>query len=314
MVNALLVIAHGTREEAGNVEARRVGERLAILAQLPVFTCFIDHASPDIPTAIAALYAQGVRSIVALPLILTAAGHIKNDIPFALDKAQLRFPDLHIACTAHLGAQAPILDMLRERMQIAEKDLLNHDRARTALLVVGRGSSDPDANSEIYKVARLLWESFLLKEARLLREDKLGGKIEYASLHVGFMGVTRPTLTEALAQAAKSDVERIFIQPYFLFQGRLLARIREEAKIAAETGSASTTGPVHRIFVGESMGDDARLADALWFRYQTWLDGADRLNCGSCLYKARLAGREAEIGGEAALIRSGRKKFLGGES
>ncbi|HBY78923.1 MAG TPA: sirohydrochlorin chelatase, partial [Cyanobacteria bacterium UBA11148] len=31
-------------------------------------------------------------------------------------------------------------------------------RSDTVLLVVGRGSSDPDANSDVYKMARLLWE------------------------------------------------------------------------------------------------------------------------------------------------------------
>ena len=42
------------------------------------------------------------------------------------------------------------------------------EHADTAILLIGRGGSDADANSDFYKISRLLWEKFNVKWLKVL--------------------------------------------------------------------------------------------------------------------------------------------------
>ncbi len=304
-METILLIAHGTREGGGNDEAAAVARMLAQRAKRPVRLCFLEHAEPGIPDAIAALHAEGVRSLVALPLILTAAGHVKNDIPAAMALACGRFPGLQVTIAGHLGAHAALIALLAERFDAARSPSARSpsaktppaERERTGTVVIGRGAADPDANAEIYKVARLLWE------ARPV--DHLG---------VGFMGVTRPTAAEAMDAAMRAlgadakQATRIIVIPYFLFQGLLLQKLAREAE-ALSRGRENVD-----IHVADPIGADAKLVETLLFRLEEHEDGVGHLNCGTCLYRLPLSGREAEVGGENAWRRSLAKAHLGGNT
>ena len=75
-------------------------------------------------------------------------------------------------------------------------------------MVVGRGTSDPDANSNITKVARMLWEG-----------------IGFGWCEVCYSGVTFPLVAPGLEHAVKLGYRRIIVFPYFLFTGVLVKRI-----------------------------------------------------------------------------------------
>ena len=81
-------------------------------------------------------------------------------------------------------------------------------RAETLLVVVGRGTSDPDANSNVAKVTRMLWEG-----------------MGFGWAEMGYSGVTFPLVGPALEHAAKLGYRRIVVFPYFLFTGVLVKRI-----------------------------------------------------------------------------------------
>ena len=89
----LLVIAHGSRDprHAATVHAlvRRVR---ATRPDVRVETGFLDFNVPSVQGVLESLAVQGVRDVVALPLLLTRAFHAKADIPAVLADAppQLR--------------------------------------------------------------------------------------------------------------------------------------------------------------------------------------------------------------------------------
>lgn len=261
----------------------------------PVHMAFLEHAEPSIPQAIDDLHATGVRTIDVLPMILTAAGHVKNDIPAALNLAAARHPGITFRVAGHLGVHGFLLDLLAERRRAARKGT---DPVETeALVVVGRGAADPDANAEIYKLARLLWESE-----------------PCAYVGVGFMGVTKPTFQDALRDAARAVEDqrparpaRIIVLPYFLFQGVLLDRLGTLAREEA------LSGKIQSIRIAQPIGPDPRLTATLAFRLRELEEGTGNLNCGTCIYRIPIRGREKEVGGERAWERSLAKPNLGAD-
>ena len=97
-------------------------------------------------------------------------------------------------------------------------DAAKHDvpLAETLLVVVGRGSSDPDANSNVAKVTRLLVEGFGFG----------WGETVYS-------GVTFPLVEPGLLHAVKLGFRRVVVVPYFLFSGVLVSRIRQHTELVA---------------------------------------------------------------------------------
>jgi sirohydrochlorin cobaltochelatase len=76
------------------------------------------------------------------------------------------------------------------------------------LLFVGRGSSDPDANGDVYKMARMMWEGS-----------------GYHTVETCFIGITHPRLEEGFRRARLYHPKRIVVLPYFLFTGALVKKI-----------------------------------------------------------------------------------------
>src|SRR5439155_1284355 len=89
-------------------------------------------------------------------------------------------------------------------------------REDTVLVVVGRGTNDPDANSNIAKITRMLWEG-----------------MGFGWAETAFSGVAHPRVDAALERAARLGFRRIVVFPYFLFTGVLVKRIYAQTDMAA---------------------------------------------------------------------------------
>ena len=87
------------------------------------------------------------------------------------------------------------------------------EKEETAVLIVGRGSSDPDANSDLSKIARLFYE----------------GR-PYPLVESAYVGMTPPDVADGLDRCRKLGAKRIVVFSYFLFTGVLEERIREQSK------------------------------------------------------------------------------------
>ncbi len=148
---AVLLIGHGTRIAAGVAEFRTLADQLQ--QALPDRVClagFLELVAPDLTEALESLRRQGHRRITALPALLMAAGHVKNDIPALLNDFQSEHSEIAITFGADLGIHPNLLQIARERIESAEAGFgPDYQRRDTLLVVIGRGSSDPDANSNI---------------------------------------------------------------------------------------------------------------------------------------------------------------------
>src|SRR4051794_26022185 len=280
MSAALLVVGHGSRDADGLEEfwalARHVREAAA---DLPVGFGFIELAEPLVDAGIDELVARGNTDVVSIPLVLLAAGHLKNDGPAALTRARQRHPGVAFRMGRDLGIDPAVLAVAEDR---AREALGDFDPGSSAVVLVGRGSSDPDAGSDLYKVARLLADGRGL------------GLVEPA-----FAGVTRPSVAEALERCRRLGATHIAVVPFFLFTGVLVPRIHAQA---SEWAAAH---PELTVAGGPHLGPDRRLARLVLERYREALTGPVRMNCDLCTYRVRLPGYEGKVGTPISLTPHG---------
>ncbi len=158
----LLMIGHGTKD----TEGRQALLDFAIAYQAldrsrPVLPCFLELTGPTIQEGVDECINNGYTELSVLPILLFAARHNKFDVTNELDRARAKYPQLKFHYGRHFGITPGIIQLWQQRL--AELDKPEHNphgisRADTVLLFIGRGSSDPDANSDVYKLARIIWE------------------------------------------------------------------------------------------------------------------------------------------------------------
>ena len=271
MTPPLLLVGHGTVDAVGVAEfdafTRRLGRRLAEVG-VDVDGGFIELSSPTVHDAWAALAARGHRTMAAVPLVLVAAGHAKGDIPAALEREVRRDPATDYLFGRPLGPHPVLQEILVARIGAA----LAGD-GETAVLLVGRGSTDPDANAEVCKVARLLQE----------------GR-PYAFVEPAFVSLALPDVAGGLARCRALGAKRVVVAPYFLFDGVLPRRVGEQAR------AFGAAHPDLDVLVAGHLGDSEALADLVVERYRETLSGDIRMNCDTCAYRVLLPGFEDKLG------------------
>jgi len=214
--------------------------------------------------------AASVWEVVAVPLVLTAAGHGKGDIPAALAREQVRHPGLSYRYGRPLGPHPALLTVLEARIDAA---LAGTPRAGTHVVLVGRGSTDPDGNAEVAKVARLLWE----------------GR-GYDGVEFAFISLAEPSVPAALERTRRLGADRIVVAPYFLFPGVLVDRIVTQSREFA------AAHPELDLRAAGVLGDCDGLAGLVLERYAEALTGDIRMNCDTCVYRVALPGFADKVG------------------
>jgi sirohydrochlorin cobaltochelatase len=271
MPQVLVLAGHGSRDEAGAEELLALAGRVRARGEVPVEAGFIELSPPPLSEALAAAAGQAGPGgeVVVVPVVLLGAGHAKTDIPASVVAARDRYAGVGFVYGSPLGVDPELLDLGADRLEAAVAPDL---RASTAVLVVGRGTGDPDANGDLSKIARLLWEgrSWPLAEA-------------------AFVGITEPRVPEGLERLRRLGAERIVVLPWFLFTGVLERRIHDQAAgFAAATGVAVT--------VAGYFGPDDRVADLVLRRHREARQGVVRRNCDLCVFRAPVQGFEAMAG------------------
>ena len=271
----VMICGHGSRDQAAVDEFNQLSVRLKErLPQYDVESGFLEFATPVLRTGLDKLKEQGNERILCLPGMLFAAGHVKNDLPSEVNNFGAENPDIEMVFGAELGIDIRLLEAAKERIEAAEKDAPGDvDRADTLLMVVGRGTNDPDANSNVSKVARMLWEGMGMGWAE-----------------VSFSGVAYPLVDAGLERAVKLGYRRIIVFPYFLFTGILVRRIYDWADAAAEAN------PDIEFLKASYLNDHDLLIDTFVDRVREALDGDNAMNCALCKYREQIIGFEDEIG------------------
>ncbi|MFJ2258122.1 sirohydrochlorin chelatase [Streptomyces sp. NPDC087844] len=254
-VPALLLAGHGTRDDAG-AEAfrdfvRELGRRNP---GLPVAGGFIGLSRPPLGDAVAELAAQGVRRFAAVPLMLGPAGPAEGDLQAALARERERHPGTSYAYGRPLGPHPALLAMLERRLDDALGGSVRtpQDRAEVTVLLVGRGSTGPEANAEVHRAARLLWE----------------GR-GYAGVETAFVSLAAPDVPSGLDRCVKLGARRIVVLPYFLFTGVLPERIRQQSE------GWATAHPEVEVVSADVIGPEPELLDLVMERYRETQPGDD---------------------------------------
>jgi sirohydrochlorin cobaltochelatase len=278
----VLVLGHGSRDTAANTELEALVDAYrALHPELVVAHGYVELAEPAFAVALQDL-ARRCNHVVVLPLFLFAAGHVKNDLPLALHRARRDFPNVRFTAASSLGVHPILVELAFERV----RTMLAAVTRTTALIVVGRGSSDPDANGDFCKVVRLLAE----------------GR-DFGWVIPSFIGITRPSFEEACELVARSRPERIVVVPYFLFSGRLIT------KLATQIAAFRDRYPWMPVELAAHLGSDERLFALIDERVQQALHGDRPLPCDTCQYRVPVSGVVDRVGGLRAMLWSLRHGF-----
>ncbi len=271
----ILAVGHGSRDPTAIREFEALADGLAErLPEYPVTHGFLEFARPIIREGLETLRQRGVDEVLAVPGMLFAAGHAKNDIPSVLNTYMAKNPEVSIRYGRELAVELKLLRVAGERIEAAERggraQVSRHD---TLLTVVGRGASDSDANSNVAKVMRMLWEGMGFGWAEL-----------------AYSGVTFPLVEPALEHAARLGYRRIIVFPYFLFTGILVRRIYDQTDLVA------ARHPEIEFLKAPYLNDHPLVLEVFVERVREILDGTNNMNCQLCKYREQVLGFEAEVG------------------
>ncbi|QLD85853.1 ferredoxin [Natronomonas halophila] len=277
---AVVLAGHGSRREKSNDQVRELAADLEGRLGLPVDAGFLELAEPSIEAAIGSL-APTVSDVTLLPLSLFAASHVKADIPLIVQQARGDY-DVSIHNGKHLGVHPELVELLDDRAAAVEKRL-GVDREDDDVMVVlcARGSSDPDSNADVHKLARLLYE----------------GR-EFTDVEAAFIGVTEPLLEDQLHTVAKRRPDAVVVLPYMLGDGVLTQRVHDR------TEEFDADYPYVDADSGEPLGANERLLEVLADRFEKARAGDVSMSCDTCKYKVEMNGFEEDSGGARAMLRA----------
>jgi sirohydrochlorin cobaltochelatase len=262
--DTILLVGHGSREASGNQEilefvsrwrARQPGRRIEV--------CFIEFAVPALADGLLAA-GRTSRRVLVVPLILNAAGHVKMEIPEALEHARAACPGAEFLLAPHLSACDPILAVLRRRLRDAMASLDMPDPTTTGVVLLGRGSSDRGANGDMARMARWLLE-----------------ETDHELVDLAFTGITWPRLEKVVQRQDLLGMRQVVVLPYYLYDGTLMQRIHRQV------GHLRSQYPSVRFACTTHFGFEPEIFELVEQRVADLLGGQpeSRLPCDGCSYR-----------------------------
>ena len=267
--SGIMVCGHGSRDTDGvNEFTTMVAGLRSLFPESVVESGFLEFARPTIGEGLEALRDRGVRHILAVPAMLFAAGHVKNDIPSELNSFAAAHPDMTIQFGRELAIDPRMINAAAARVEEAEKAATSQiDRSDSLLMLVGRGTNDPDANANIAKISRLLAEG-----------------LGYGWNETCFSGTAYPRVDEGLEIAQRLGFRRIVVLPYFLFTGVLVKRIYQQ------TDQVAARHPQTQFLKASYFNDHPLVIETLADRARDILSGDNAMNCMLCKYRTQIIG------------------------
>ena len=231
--SAVLIVAHGSRDPEAVAE---ISSQIQALAHgLPgtyvqgAVLEFPGTSIPSIKDGLTRCVQAGAHRVIVLPLFLFEAGHVREDIPGELARAAGQ-STAHVSLLPPILPESALLEVISARAREALATLGDERAEGSAVLLVGAGTSDPAANAELFRAARLFWE-----------------RREFPLVEVAFVSLTRPDVAEGVKRCVALGARRIAVVPYFLNSGVLIRRIaeavqRSQAEVPASLALAAHFG------------------------------------------------------------------------
>ena len=272
----IMVCGHGSRDKDAEREFGRVAEGLKKrFPDIPVEYGFLEFSAPNIHMGLNSLVAQGVEQIYAVPGMLFAATHAKNDIPSVLTTFQEKTDGVEVAYGSELGLHDAMIEAFQARIyESLGLDPENPPESLydTLLVVVGRGTSDTHANAEAAKLTRIVNEN-----------------MGFGWADTVYSGVTYPSVGVGLEKLLKLGYKRVVIAPYFLFTGRLIKRIY------GYVDQVAVENPNVEFIKAPYLNDHEKVIDAFEIRVREIMDGQQSEETLMSSFQRRLAAGEVDI-------------------
>lgn len=207
-MEAILYICHGSRVKEASGQAIDFIKVCMKSHPNPIQEyCFLELEAPSIEEAYERCIRLGATSIIAIPVLLLTAVHAKHDIPVVLDKMKSRYPAIPLKYGRPIGVSDRMVDILVERLEERNEQVTED----SFILLVGRGSSDPDVKRDLGQLA-----------------DLLRNRFPKSQVQDCYLTAAAPSYAEALEMAAASQSNKVFILPYLLFTGILMQSIQND--------------------------------------------------------------------------------------
>jgi sirohydrochlorin cobaltochelatase len=266
----VMICGHGSRrQEARDQFSGLAGKLPALLPEdWMIDYGYLEFANPVIRDGLDRLRDAGCDRILAVPGMLFAAMHSKNDIPTVLNTYAQKH-GVNITYGRELGVDPKMVaaagDRIRQAVEAANAAQGDVPLEETCLVVIGRGASDPDANGNVAKVARLLQEG-----------------MGFGWLEVGYSGVTFPLVEPCLNHVTKLGYKRVVVFPYFLFSGILIDRIY------GFTDKVAAQNPEIEFVKAGYLNDHPKVLETFAERVSEQLGAMPPPNCGTCGYRTQV--------------------------
>jgi sirohydrochlorin ferrochelatase len=206
-MKAVIYICHGSRVAEGREQAAAFIKKVMERVDSPIQEyCFLELAEPTIESAFTKCLNQGATKIAIIPVLLLTAAHAKKDIPEEIKRVTATFQHVEIRYGQPIGVNDKMINPLVERITEIGEEVSD----QSMVLLVGRGSSDPDVKRDLNSIAHLLEEKTNI------------GKVETC-----FLTAAAPSLEEGLLTAGESRYQKVFVIPYLLFTGILMKHIHK---------------------------------------------------------------------------------------
>ena len=272
----VMICGHGSRSQSAVDEFATLAEKLPPL--LPqdweMEYGYLEFANPVIRDGLDKLREKGCERILAVPGMLFAAMHSKNDIPTVLNTYAARH-GLEVSYGRELGVDPKMIaaagGRVREAVERANAEHGELPLHETCLVVIGRGASDPDANGNVAKIARMLQEG-----------------MGFGWCEVGYSGVTFPLVEPCLQHVVKLGYKRVIVFPYFLFSGILIDRIY------GFTDQVAAENPGIQFIKAGYLGDHPKVLETFAERVTEQIGAVPPPNCGTCQYRTQILAVEGE--------------------
>ncbi|MGI8384624.1 sirohydrochlorin chelatase [Robertmurraya sp. P23] len=266
-MKAVLFVGHGSREKEGNEQVVQMVRNIKnqMSAEWIVETCFLELTDPNMDTGISRCLAQGATSIAIIPMMIFAASHSKLHIPFAIDEARKKYPSVTFTYGRPIGVHKSMVEICEQRIEEG-MDVTSVAKDDIGVVLLGRGCSDGGANSDLYKLARLLREKLSIK------------KMEPA-----FIAVTEPSLEESVTTLLILGAKKVIVLPYLLFTGVLMKRLEEQMV------KLQTQLPQIQLTLASNLGFHPKLEKVFMERMDEAISDSVMMNCDTCRFRMEAA-------------------------
>jgi len=210
MQKGIIFCGHGTKSQEGISSFFKVYKAIEqrFISEYRVNYGFIEYVDPNLAEAILRQINQGVKEIIILPALLFPGVHTSHDIPYIVQTILKEHPDIKIKLAPTLDLSEKIVEICLQQIE-QQLNAVDGVADKKHLLVIGVGSSKPEANIKIASLTRVLWENL---------------PFNYAS-YAFISRMTFPSIDQELKRFKQMQASHIVALPVILFPGVYLDKI-----------------------------------------------------------------------------------------